>query len=335
MSTSTRPDTQTEIEAFQRGDESAFEAIAERYRPALRVHCYRMLGSFDEAEDLTQETLLRAWSKRESFEGRAKLRSWLYSIATNACLDAKDAIARRPATVAVHTNDGENEATTEITWLQPYPDALLDADPESAAIDRETIELAYIAAIQHLTPKSRAVLILRDVLEWSAKETAELLDTTVASANSSLQRAREAMREHLPPKRAEWPSGADASAAERELAERYLAASENIERDAWVKLLTEDARFSMPPELGIWVGAECMVDAWISGGLGDPDWGEIRIGVTRANRQLAFANYVRKPGDSEFRAFAIDVVRVADGRVSEILAFPANEFSAFGLPPTL
>lgn len=328
-------ETQSEIAAFRDGDEGAFEKISERYRGELRVHCYRMLGSFDEAEDLTQETLLRAWTKRESFEGRAKLRTWLYRIATNACLDAKDAIERRPATVPVHTKDGIDGTTTEITWLQPYPDALLDADPESAAIDRETIRLAYIAAIQHLTPKSRAVLILRDIHDWSAKETAELLDTTVASANSSLQRAREAMREHLPPERAEWPSGADATAAERALAERFVAATENVERSAWLELLAEDARFSMLPELGLWVGSECMVDAWIEGGLGDPDLGDFRITVTRANGQLAFANYLKRPGDDQYRAFAIDVVRVADGRVVEITGFPASDFNAYGLPPVL
>lgn len=328
-------ESQSELSAFRNGDEGAFEAIAERYRGALRVHCYRMLGSFDEAEDLTQETLLRAWSKRESFEGRAKLRTWLYSIATNACLDAKDAIERRPATVPVHTKDGSDATTTEITWLQPYPDALLDADPESAAIDRETMKLAYIAAIQHLTPKSRAVLILRDIHDWSAKDTAELLDTSVASANSSLQRAREAMREHLPPERAEWPSGADASAAERALAERYVAAGDPVSRGAWLELLAEDARFSMLPEPGLWVGSECMVDSWIEGGLGDPDWGEIRMVVTRANGQLAFANYVKKPGETEYRPFAIDVIRVADGRVAEIMGFPVSDFNAYGLPAVL
>lgn len=328
-------ETQSEIAAFKGGDESAFERIAERYRGELRVHCYRMLGSFDEAEDLTQETLFRAWNKRASFEGRAKLRTWLHSIATNACLDAKDAIGRRPATVPVHTKDGSEATTTEITWLQPYPDALLDADPESAAIDRETIRLAYIVAIQHLTPKSRAVLILRDIHEWSAKETAELLDITVASANSSLQRARDAMREHLPVERAEWPSGADATAAERSLAERYVAAGENVERSAWLELLADDARFSMLPEPGLWAGAECMVDAWIEGGLGDSEWGDLRIVVTRANGQLAFANYLKQPGDSEYRPFAIDVVRVEDGRVAEITGFPVSDFSAYGLPPVL
>lgn len=328
-------ETQSEIAAFKGGDESAFERITERYRGELRVHCYRMLGSFDEAEDLTQETLFRAWNKRASFEGRAKLRTWLHSIATNACLDAKDAIGRRPATVPVHTKDGSEATTTEITWLQPYPDALLDADPESAAIDRETIRLAYIAAIQHLTPKSRAVLVLRDIHEWSAKETAELLDITVASANSSLQRARDAMREHLPAERAEWPSGADATAAERSLAERYVAAGENVERSAWLELLADDARFSMLPEPGLWAGAECMVDAWIEGGLGDSEWGDLRIVVTRANGQLAFANYLKQPGDSEYRPFAIDVVRVEDGRVAEITGFPVSDFSAYGLPPVL
>src|SRR5918995_126434 len=178
-------------------NETAFSALVERHRRELQVHCYRMLGSLDEAEDLTQETFLRAWRKRASFEGRSTIRAWLYRIATNACLDA---LQRRPRRA---TGGG-------VAWLQPYPDELLEGvaapgdEPDAAAVEKETIELAFMVAVQHLPPRPRAVLILRDVLGWSAKETAALLETSVPAANSALQRARAALKEHLPEHRSEW-----------------------------------------------------------------------------------------------------------------------------------
>ena len=197
-------------------DRASFTASVERHRRELHVHCYRMLGSFEESEDLVQETFLRAWRGRETFEGRSSLRAWLYRIATNACLDALD---KRPRAAS---------ASGEVLWLQPYPDVLLEelADaaegPEAAVVSKETIELAYLVAIQRLAPLQRAVLILRDVLGCSARETAELLETTAPAVNSALQRARAAMKEHLPEQRDEWPAGTDATAAERELLERYV-----------------------------------------------------------------------------------------------------------------
>ncbi|CAM5556463.1 hypothetical protein SRIMM317S_04023 [Streptomyces rimosus subsp. rimosus] len=198
--------------AVRDGDEEAFARLAERYRHELRVHCYRMLGSFTDAEDLVQETLLRAWRKRRSFEGRATFRAWLYRIATNACLDALAGPARsREIAVAVDsTGAAKRSAPAEVTWLQPYPDALLDlaapADggPQAAAIARETIELAFLAAIQHLPPRQRAVLILRDVVGLPAAETAGMLDLSTAAVKSALQRARATLREQLPERRADW-----------------------------------------------------------------------------------------------------------------------------------
>ncbi len=201
-------------------DETAFAARVEPHRRELHVHCYRMLASFDDAEEMVQETFLRAWRGRSTYAGRATLRAWLYRIATNACLDL---LERRPKAV---------NAGGEVAWLQPYPDELLDAvasdeaGPEAAAVARETIELTYLVAVQHLPPRSRAVLITRDVLGWRAKDVAELLGITVAAVNSHLQRARSAVKEHLPETRAEWPAGEDASAAERALVQRYIEASE-------------------------------------------------------------------------------------------------------------
>src|SRR4051812_12031139 len=197
-------------EDLQQLDETAFGARVERHRRELHVHCYRMLGSFEESEDLVQETFLRAWRGRETYAGRASLRAWLYRIATNACLDALDKRPRTPT------------ANGEVLWLQPYPDAALDeladpGDPESATVAKETIELAFIVAIQHLAPLQRAVFILRDVLGLSAKEPSMTLETSVPAVNSALQRARAAMREHLPEQRTEWTPGTDVSAAERQL----------------------------------------------------------------------------------------------------------------------
>src|SRR5262245_6705242 len=200
-------------------DEPAFSGLAERHRRELHVHCYRMLGSFEDAEDTVQETFLRAWRSRETFEGRSTLRAWLYRIATNACLDLLAKVRPKPATGG------------EVRWLQPYPDRLLDElpaaeadEPEVLAVARETIELAYVVAVQHLAPRPRAVLILRDVLGWPAKDVAELLGDSVNSVNSALQRARAGMREHLPAERQDW-TGGEEDAATRARVRRYTDAS--------------------------------------------------------------------------------------------------------------
>ena len=309
-------------------DRTSFSAGVERHRRELQVHCYRMLGSFEESEDAVQETFLRAWRRRETFEGRSTLRAWLYKIATNACLDALD---KRPRAVS---------PTGEVLWLQPFPDELLDEvaaedDPEAATVAKETIELAYLVAIQRLVPLQRAVLILRDVLGSSAKETATVLETSVPAVNSALQRARAAMREHLPERRTEWASGPAASAAERELLERYVEYSETPDPVALKRVLSEDVRFSMPPEPGLWEGRDVVIQSWIDGGFGTEPFGSLRCVVTRANRQPAVANYVRRPGDDGYTPMALDVVRIADDGIAEIVTFDGSVFGWFGLPEVL
>jgi RNA polymerase sigma-70 factor (ECF subfamily) len=310
-------------------DREAFEAQVRRHARELRVHCYRMTGSFEESEDLVQETFLRAWRKREQFAGRSTLRAWLYRIATNACLDALD---KRPRTA---TADGE------VLWLQPYPDSLLEAlpgdeaGPEDVVVARETIELTFLTAIQHLHPLPRAVLVLRDVLDLSARETAEILETTVASVNSALQRARAGLREHLPERRAEWRPGQEPSAAERELLARYVEASERADLDALATILHEDVRFSMPPYPGVWSGRDRVVGCWVEGGFGTDAMGAMRCVLTRANRQPVVACYVRRPGDAEYAPLAMDVLRMEDGVVRDIVTFDPSLFGPLGLPATL
>ncbi|MGH2952768.1 MAG: sigma-70 family RNA polymerase sigma factor [Solirubrobacterales bacterium] len=334
-------DERREVVAAKAGDESAFTSLVERYRRELQIHCYRMLGSLEDSEDLVQETFLRAWRKRASFEGRSSFRTWLYRIATNACLDALARSNRRlPAPEAMGTDPGlEAPSTSEVPWLQPYPDRLLegiapsDEQPEAAIVAKETIELAFLVAIQHLPPRQRAVLIVRDALGWSAKETAALLEASVASVNSALQRARATLRKHLPERRLEWAAGTDPSAEEQKLVQRYVEATERADADALLELMREDARFWMPPEPGLWLGRESIVAAWKEGGFGTPEWRDFRCEVTRANGQPAVACYRRRPGEREYRPLALDVLRVAEGRVAEIVTFPSELFPAFELPP--
>jgi RNA polymerase sigma-70 factor (ECF subfamily) len=327
------------VAAARAGDEAAFAALVERYRRELQVHSYRMLGSFEDAEDVVQETFLRAWRKRASFQGRSTFRAWLYRIATNACLDTIAQDARRaqpdPGTVL--------PAPADLPWLQPYPDLLLEGaapregEPDAAAVSKETIELAFLAAIQHLPPRQRAVLILRDVLGWSAKETASLLEGSVASANSALQRARATLKEHLPERRLEWAPGSDPSEEERTLLQRYVDAHERADMAGLAALLREDALLTMPPQ-PLWYRGRDVIATFLSQFVepGSPDYiGHFRLVPTRANRQPAAANYLRRPGDSVHRALALDVLRVEEGQVVEIVAFPADLFPAFGLPPTL
>jgi RNA polymerase sigma-70 factor (ECF subfamily) len=324
------------IAAAQAGDEAAFAALVEPHRRELQVHCYRMLGSLEDAEDLVQETFLRAWRNRASFQGRSSFRAWLYRIATNACLDA---LQRRPR-VAPHE---AAQPLGEVPWLQPYPDELLegiattDDGPEAEVVAKETIELAFIAAIQLLPPKQRAVLISRDVLGWSASECASLLDTSVAAVNSALQRARATMKQHLPRHRLEWSPGPDPNKEERELLQRYMEATDRGDAAGMVELLREDAFFSMPPYPASYVGREEIVAAWVEGGFGDPNWGELRCVPTHANKQPAVACYVRKPGDTAFRPLALDVLRIENGVVAEIVAFPLEPplIEALGLPQTI
>jgi len=314
---------------FRPLDEQAFGARVEPHRRELHVHCYRMLGSFEEAEDLVQEAFLRAWRRRETYAGRSSVRAWLYRIATNACLDALDKRPRRPS------------ASGEIGWLQPYPDELLEQlpdrreGPEVVVLAKETVELAFIAAIQHLAPLPRAVLVLRDVLGCSAKQTAQLLETTEASVNSALQRARAGLRRNLPDDREAWRHNTEATLAERELIARYVDCSERVDANGLAALLREDVRFSMPPYPGVWTGRSTVLQGWLDGGFGVDAFGSLRCVVTRANGQPAVAAYVRKPGDAAYEPLAIDVLRVQDGVVTEIVTFDRAVFRHFDLPAAL
>jgi RNA polymerase sigma-70 factor, ECF subfamily len=332
------------VAAATAGDQAAFTALTERYQRELQVHCYRMVGSFQDAEDLVQETMLRAWRGRQQFQGRSSFRAWLYRIATNACLDALAHSSRRvlPYQVAPAADPRDTSRFVpdpEIPWLQPYPDRLLDAvaprdtEPDALVVAKETIELAFLAAIQLLPPRQRAVLILRDVLGWSAKETASLLETSVASANSALQRARATLRQQLPPRRLEWTPSSVPTAEERAVLQRYIDATEQADATALAELLAEDARTAMPPIPDWLEGREAIMTAIVQGLA--PEFGQWRLLPTWANRQPAAASYLRRPGETEYQAFSIDVLRVEHGKVVEIIAFTAELFPAFGLPATL
>jgi RNA polymerase sigma-70 factor, ECF subfamily len=320
----------------------AFAALVERHRGELQVHCYRMLGSPDDAEDLVQETFLRAWRSRERFgaDGRFSVRAWLYRIATNACLDVLRGRARRvmpPDVVPAADPTVLPSPPADLPWIQPYPDRLLDEvaapeeEPGGVVVARETIELAFIAAIQHLPPRQRAVLILRDVLGWSAQEAALHLESTVASINSALQRARATLRHRLGERRTEWRVDSEPSGEERELLRRYIEAHERADIDALAALLREEARLTMPPHPTWFEGRAAVLVAAQQGF--EPTFGELRSVPAWANRQPGVAHYLRAPGDTRFRAIAIDVLRIESGLVGEITTFAAPEyFAAFGLP---
>jgi RNA polymerase sigma-70 factor (ECF subfamily) len=329
--------------AIRAGDQSAFTALAERHRRELLVHCYRMLGSFDDAEDALQDTFLRAWRYRESLKDGASLRPWLYRVATNACLDA---IARDPdrsalARIADEAGGRASLGPAEVTWLQPFPDRLLEpaarreSEPEGRVLTQEAIALAFLTVIQLLTPQQRAALILRDVLDWSAKEAADLLGTSVAAANSALQRARATLRAHLPSRKPEWPPGVAASAAERELLRKYVDAAERQDLAALESLIREDAVFRMPPDPLITTGREAILRLWSDRGFGSERFGRVRCATTRANRQPAVAYYVLRDGEPAYRALTLVVLRIEEGRIAEVVNFVPEVFEAFGLPPTL
>jgi RNA polymerase sigma-70 factor (TIGR02960 family) len=317
-----------------------FAAVTERHRRELQVHCYRMLGSFEEAEDLVQETLLRAWRRRGDLQDGNSLRAWLYKIATNACLDALKAKKRRVPSLS---------SFRDIPWLEPYPDRLLDQaaphtpdpqdpygqghadDPQAVTIGRETIELTFLAVIQLLPPRQRAALVLRDVLDWPVGRVAELLDQSPTAVNSALQRARATLRTQRPPaERDGWVAGST-TATEREVLDRYIRAYEAGDTEATLSLVSDDIRVTMPPYRHLFEGREAIQE------LGERaratgDW---RLLPTSANRQPAAACYLRDPESGRFEAFKIDVLRVVDGRITEITAFGPRQFPDFDLPLVL
>jgi RNA polymerase sigma-70 factor (ECF subfamily) len=304
-------------------DETAFTAAAERHRRELSVHCYRMLASFDDAEDAVQETLLRAWRAWAGFDGGTLLRAWLYRIATNVCLDMLRAKARRPVPA---------RSFAHVPWLTPYPDRLLDESPgpDVAIVERETIELAFLAALQVLPPRQRAAFIARDVLGWTAADTATLLETSVAAANSALQRARATMHERLPARRADW-SAEPANAEEQALLEQFIDAHERCDSAAAMAIVARDIRVTMPPQPYVFEGIDALAPLQAQAAR----MGDWQLVPTRANRMPTAASYLRRPGDSIFRAFKFDVLCVHAGRIAEITTFGADLFPVFDLPPTL
>jgi RNA polymerase sigma-70 factor (TIGR02960 family) len=309
------------------GGESAFAALTERYRRELHVHCYRMLASFDEAEDAVQETFLRAWRARDRFDGSSLVRAWLYKIATNVCLDAIRRRARRLTSM---------ETIREVPWITPYPDRLLDEiapseeEPEAMVITRETIELAFLAALQVLPPRQRATLIARDVLGWPAADTATALDTSVASVNSALQRARATLQAHLPAKRSDWSAG-EPSDEERAVLASFIDAHERGDAALAVSIAATDMRITMPPYPHLFEGLD-VIAPLLERALADGDW---RLLPTMANRMPTAASYLRAPGDTVHRPFKFDVLRIVDGRIAEITTLGPELFPEFGLPPTV
>jgi len=304
-------------------------AELEQHRRELTAHCYRMLGSPFEAEDAVQETLLRAWKSLDRFEGRSSLRSWLYRIATNVCLDLLDGKERRARPMDLGPAGEpviENLHTPEVPWLQPVPDSLV-ADPAEAVASRETIRLAFVAALQHLPPRQRAVLILCEVLRWKASEVAELLETSTASVNSALQRARATLEQvELTP---ETTSGEP----DRELLERYVKAFEDYDVEALTTLIHEDATQSMPP-FDLWLhGRDDIFTWWFGPGIGCKGSRVVPAGST-ANGSPAYGQYKPNESGDGYVPWALMVLEFSGSRIAEFTFFLDVEtlFPLFGLP---
>ncbi|MGH3083587.1 MAG: sigma-70 family RNA polymerase sigma factor [Gaiellaceae bacterium] len=314
------------------------ETQLEQHRVELTGYCYRMLGSGFEAEDAVQETMVRAWRAYDKFEGRAALRSWLYRIATNVCLDMLNGRQRRarpmdlgPAREPIEAN---LNALPEVTWIQPAPDELVvpdEADPAEVTATRETVRLAFIAALQHLPPRQRAVLILCEVLRWQAAEVAELLETSVASVNSALQRARATLRANKV-SASDTPPSIDE--ADEELLARYVAAFEAYDMDALISLIKEDATQSMPP-YDLWLrGRDDIFAWWLGPGIGCR--GSRVIPTVSANGAPAFGQYKPSESGEGYDPWALQVIETSDGRIGELTFFLDTKtlFPLFGLPAT-
>ena len=319
------------LEAAGRGDADAYRRLVEPYRRELHAHCYRMLGSLHDAEDALQEALLRAWRGLARFEGRSSLRSWLYTIATNACLSA---IERRPKRVlpidygpATDPHVGPGEPIVESVWVEPYPDEMLGledgpAAPEARYEQREGIELAFVAALQHLPATQRAVLVLREVLGFSAKEVAESLDTTVASVNSALQRARAAVEERVPEQSQQATLRTLGDDAVRELVGRYVDAWERCDVETVAAMLAEDAAFAMPP-LATWYRGRDAIALWMAGWPLSGNW-RWRTVPARANGQPALGFYTWDEREESYLPFALNVLTFRGPQISDVTAFVAR-----------
>jgi RNA polymerase sigma-70 factor (ECF subfamily) len=311
-----------------------FVRQADPYRRELLAHCYRMLGSVYDAEDLVQETYVRAWRAYEKFEGRSSMRTWLHRIATNACLNALETRTRRPLPIGLGAPSSDPGDVLieqhEVPWLEPLPDAMLGADPATVVAGRESIRLAVIAAMQVLPPRQRAVLILRDVLQWPAAEVAEALEMTTVSVNSALQRARTALQA-ASPEADDVTEPADAD--RRELLDRFVAAFEAKDISAIVGIFTKDAVWEMPPFTGWYQGAEDIARLVDTQCPADGP-GDMKLVPTMANGQYAFGLYMRE-GDV-YKPFNLPVLTLTTAGVSHVACFfDLRLFETFGLPASL
>jgi RNA polymerase sigma-70 factor, ECF subfamily len=355
------------LDTARSGDEAAFAKLIEPYRGQLHAHCYRMLGSVHDAEDALQEVSLRAWRALDRFEGRSSLKSWLYTIATNTCLNH---IEKRPKRVlpvdyapAADPHGGPGEPVVESVWVEPYPDELIGAEdelagPEARYEQRESVELAFVAALQLLPANQRAVLILREVLGFSSQEVADALETTVASVNSALQRARKAVEERVPEQSQQETLRELGDERLKEIVERYVEAWERNDVEAVMGMLAEDASFAMPP-LATWFGGEEGIRTFLQGWPLSGAW-RWRPIPARANGQPALAFYIWDEDEQAYLPFALNVLTFRGDKISDVTAFvtratdiPAGEsyarwpdeavdperlhatFESFGLPERL
>jgi RNA polymerase sigma-70 factor (ECF subfamily) len=331
------------LEAARQGDEDAFAQLVEPHRGALHAHCYRMLGSVADAEDALQETLLRAWRGLHRFEGRSSLRSWLYTIATNSSLKAIEKRPRRVIPIDYgppgDPHEGVGEPLVESVWVEPYPDerfGLEDgfASPDARYEQRESVELAFIAALQHLPPRQRAVLILRDVLGFSGDEVAGVLDTTATSVYSALQRAHKVVDERLPERSQQATLRALGDDEVRRLVQDYVEVWERNDVDALVGMLANDVAISMPPTATWFRGRDIVVDFLVSRPLsGSLRWRGIPV---RANGQLGIGFYVWRDEEQAFMPHGVNVISLEGDRIDDIVAFiDAKTIEVFGLPERL
>ena len=332
-------DEQSEfLRSARAGDQQAFERLVEPYHHEIVVHCYRILGSFEDAEDMLQETLLRVWKHLDLFEGRSSLRTWLYKIATNACLDTLDSRRVRGLPRELYARGDPKDPlpapSKEVTWVEPFPEEMIDGQPniypEAVYEVRESITLAFIAALQKLPGRQRAALLLHDVMGWSSNETAEILDMTTVAVNSALQRARETMKQ--PTERKTTSSRLNEELAS--LLRRYVAAWEAADSAALVAVLREDVALTMPP-LPVWFVGHADVKTFLDGFLFQSmSPFKVRLEAARANGSPAFALY-QMDSAGIYRAAALHILTIEDGQISEIndfLTFDGQLFVKFGLP---
>ncbi|KAB2350072.1 sigma-70 family RNA polymerase sigma factor [Actinomadura rudentiformis] len=322
------------------GDGEAFRQLTEPHRRELHMHCYRLLGSFQDAEDALQDTLLAAWRALDRFDGRASIRTWLYRIATNQCLNAIRSASRRPAKEwdVPKIEPPEPSRLGEVVWLEPYPDALLDGaiaaplGPEARYEQKESISLAFVTALQILPARQRAVLILREVLGYPATEVADMLDSSVDSVHSALKRARATLHRRIPPSGMDDSPPAPASPAEEALVAKFARAYESGDVDALVGLLTDDARVSMPPMPLEYLGRDAVAGFYAALMSANRKY---HLVPTRANGQPAFGTYLRSGSDGIRRGTGLVVLTLAGGRISAVTRFDNSVLPWFGLPRSL